>query len=294
MPVIEPPSISDIQKYVNEEAKVCDFEISDLKVTDNFQGVIEVLQPDPSDFHKLEINFNPQTLRRHSIEEIRAILRHELMHPITMQESSKIIATDGVIPEIQNIQAGIQEAYDEMINYKEYTKLFPNEKDFHSMRCKIFSNCSIIFLTTKHMIENNQIQHDHPQLISNVLTIYDDIVYFFFEHTEELEQWVDENSAHAFYELLKWIHEDLNMIQDNVSNRDEMRNIIFLTFKMLVTVSIAEVYTSNSITFTQMFAGAYDHCQKHYDDKLGKELLKLWDDRFKKSPWTRTRQDLNS
>lgn len=156
MPVIETPTVTEIQQYAYEEAKICQFEITELKVTDNFVGVIEVLQPDDNDFHKLEINFDPQALRRYTTEEIRAMLRHELMHPITMQESSKIIVSDG-IQEIQNLQAGIQEAYDEMINYKEYSKRFPDDQDLHSMKQKMYTNFSIIFLTSKYMLENNRI-----------------------------------------------------------------------------------------------------------------------------------------
>ncbi len=282
-PVIEIPTVSEIEQYTFEEAKTCQFEITGLKVTDNFEGVIEVLQPDNNDFHKLEINFNPHALRRHTVKEIRAMIRHELMHPITMQESSKIIVSDG-IQEIQNIQAGVQEAYDEMINYKEYSKRFPNDQDLHSMKQKMYTNFSIIFLTSKHMIENNLIPRDHPDLFSHALTIYDDAVYNFFEHPDKFEHWVNDNSAQALHEFLKWIHEDLTTIHENISNRDEMREIIFLTFKMLVTVSIDQIYTSNSIVFNQMYTNAYQHCQKHYTDSLGGKLLELWQKRFEKSP----------
>ncbi len=69
------------------------------------------------------------------------------MHPITMQESSKIIVSDGIIQEMQNLQTGIQEAYDEMINYKEYSKRFPDDQNLHSMKQKMYTNFSIIFLT---------------------------------------------------------------------------------------------------------------------------------------------------
>lgn len=64
------------------------------------------------------------------------------MHPITMQESSKIAVTDG-LQEIQNIQIGIQEAYDEMINYKEHSKRFPSNQSLHSLKQKMYSNFRI-------------------------------------------------------------------------------------------------------------------------------------------------------
>lgn len=76
----------------------------------------------------------------------------------------------------------------------------------------------------------------------------------------------------------------MNTIQENVSNRDEMREIIFLTFKMLETISIDQVYTSNSIVFNQMWTNAYQHCQQHYTDNLGRKLLELWKKRFDESP----------
>ena len=282
--VITPPTISELQQYVYEAAKECKFNITGLTVTDNFEGVIEVLQPD-DDFYKLKINFNPQALSRFTTKEILAMLRHELMHPITMQESSKIVVTD-VVPEMQKMQAAVQEAYDEMINYKEYSKRFPHDHDLHSMKQKMYTNFSIIFLTWKHMIEKGRIQKDHPDLFVNALAIYEDAVYNFFEDSEKLVQWVNENSAHALYEFFKWIHEDFNMIQENVSDRDEMRKIIFLTFKMIVTVSIDVIYAANGIAFNQLWTTAYQHCQKHYTDRLGIRLLSLWKKRFDESPKT--------
>lgn len=268
-------------EYVYDAAKDCDFEITELKVVDDFEGVMEVLQEE--DFHKFRLRFNPNNLSRHTVDEIRAMLRHEVIHPITMQESSKIAVTDST-PEIQELQAAIQTAYDEMINYKEYSKRFPNDAALTSAKQKIYTNFSLIFLGMKNMLETGQIQPNHPTLFVSALSIYEDAVYDFFEDTERLEQWVNENTAQALYEFLKWIHEDFNIIQENISNRDDMRKIIFLTFKMMVTVSIDSIYSSNTIEFNNMWTTAYEHCQNHYDDELGKQLLTLWKQRFDKSP----------
>lgn len=280
--VIVPPTISEIKQYAYDAAKDCNFQITELTITDDFEGVIEVLQSN-DDFHKFTIRFNPNRLTRHNVNEIRAMLRHEIMHPITMQESSKIIVTDGP-PEIQELQAAVQTAYDEMINYKEYSKRFPNDPDLHSAKQKIYTNFSLIFLGVKSMLKNNNIQQDHPLLFVQALAVYEDAVYNFFEDTTKLEHWVSENSAQALYEFLRWIHEDFNIIQNNVSNRDEMREIIFLTFKMMASVSIDLIYTSNTLEFNAMWSVAYQHCQTHYPDSLGIQLLSLWKKRFDESP----------
>ena len=283
VPVNKPPTVSEFQNYVYKAAKDCEFNITALNVNDTFEGVIEVLQHE-DDFYKLEINYNPQAMRRFTTKEILAMLRHELMHPITMQESSKIAVSEGAPPEMQKLQAAVQEAYDEMINYKEYSKRFPHDEDFRSMKQKMYTNFSIIFLSVKHNIENGLIQNDHPDLFVHALTIYEDAVYNFFEDSEKLKKWANENSAHALYEYFKWIHEDFNIIQENVSSRDDMRKIIFLTFKMMVTVSIAEIYTSNKIVFNEMWTTAYQHCQENYADSLGVKLLALWKKRYDESP----------
>ena len=98
-----------MEQYTYDAAKDCDFEITELTITDDFEGVMEVFQPD-DDFHKFKIRFNPNWLIRHTVDEIRAMLRHEIIHPITMQEASKVIVTEGSPPEIQELQAGIQTA----------------------------------------------------------------------------------------------------------------------------------------------------------------------------------------
>ena len=282
-PVIIPPTISEITQYTYDAAKDCNFQISELTVTDDFEGVFEVLQPD-DDFHKFKIRFNPNGLTRHTVDEIRAMLRHEIIHPITMQESSKTIVTEGA-PEIQELQAAVQTAYDEMINYKEYSKRFSNDPGLRSAKQKVYTNFSLIFLSVKNMLETNKLPQDHPSLFVHALAIYEDAVYDFFEDATKLEQWVNENSAQALYEFLQWIHEDFNIIQDSVSTRDEMREIIFLTFKMMATVSIGLIYTSNTLEFNNMWSIAYEHCQKHYTGSLGIQLLSLWKKRFE-SPKT--------
>ena len=280
--VIPPPTISEITEYTYDAAKDCDFQVTGLTVTDDFEGVMEVLQHE-DDFHKFKLRFNPNNLAHHTVDEIRAMLRHEIIHPITMQESSKIVVTD-TASEIQQLEVAVQTAYDEMINYKEYSKRFPNDSTLHSAKQKAYTNFSIIFLSVRNMLETNKIRPDHPSLFVHALAIYEDAVYNFFEDVIRLEQWVNENSAQALYEFLKWIHEDFNIIQDNVSNRDEMRKIIFLTFKMMPAISIDLVYTSNILEFNNIWPTAYAHCQKHYTDNLGSQLLSLWKKRFDESP----------
>jgi predicted SprT family Zn-dependent metalloprotease len=277
-------TISEIRQHTENAAKDCDFQITELTVTNDFEGVLECTQFD-DDYHKIQIRFNPKRLAQHNDDEIRALLRHEIMHPITMRESSKIMITD-TYPEMQELQKAVQTAYDEMINYKEYSKRFPHDPNLHSAKEKVFTNFSLIFLTARNMLENNRIQRDHPFLFVQTLAIYEDAVYNFFENTSKLDQWVNENSAQALNEFLRWIHEDFNTIQNNVSNRDEMREIIFLTFKMMASISIDLIYTSNTVEFNAMWPTAYQHCQNRYTDSLGTQLLSLWKKRFDESPKT--------
>jgi len=240
-PIRASVTISEVTQYAKDAAKACEFELTSLKVSDNFEGVMEVLQPDDNDFHKLEINFNSNFLRRITSDELRSVLIHEILHPVTMQESSKT-AVVGENPIFYEFQQGIQTAYDEMINYKEYAKRFPYDKSLHSARKKLFTNFSMILLDAKHILEDNLISPDHPSLFVSVLAIYEDAVLYFFEHSEIMQQWVDENSAQALFQILKWIHEDFIMIQENISSRDEMREMVFLTYYMLPTIMIDKIF----------------------------------------------------
>lgn len=282
--LITPPTISEMESYTRKAAKDCQFEIEELTVRDqHHKGVLEIIQPEDN-IHKITINFNPGRLTHHTIGEIHAMLLHEIMHPITMQENSNVVAFEGFAPEIQELQREIQYVYDEMINYKEYVKKFPCDKDLHSSHQKMFTKFSMIFLSTKHMIENNQIHPNHPALFVQALNIYHDVVYNFFEEKATLIEWAEKNKAQALYRLWQWIHEDFNLIHENTSSRDEMRVIIFLTFKMMTTISIDLIFTSNEIQFNQMWATAYVHCQKTYPTTLGIQLLDLWKNRFDGSP----------
>lgn len=284
--IITPPTISEMESYTRKAANDCKFEIESLVVTDQHrEGVLEVILPEDN-IHKFTINFNPENMARNTTDEIIAMLRHEIMHPITMQESSKVMMNSRDRPEIQEFQREIQYSYDEMINFKEYVKRFPCDKDLHSSHQRMFSNFSVIFHTMKYMAKKGDYSMNLALPYIQALNIYQDAVYNFFEEKDKLIEWAKENKAQALYKFWQWIHEDFNLIHENTSNRDEMREIIFLTYKMLPTISMDAICTLNEIQFNQIWATAYPHCQKTYPTTLGTQLLDLWKNRFDGSPYT--------
>jgi hypothetical protein len=278
------PTVEEMRSYVNQAAKDCKFEIEELDVKDDHEGVMEINQPEDN-FHKITVRYNPNKLCCFTTEEIISLLRHEILHPITMQESSKIVVSQGQSQEIQEFQSAVQLAYDEMINYRAHVERFPNDKALSSAKKKMYTNFSIIFLTNKYNLEQGWIKSPYPLFVM-ALSIYEDSAYNFFENRELLDNWAKTNNAQALIKFLDWVHEDLSLIQQNVTNRDEMREIIFLTVAMITSVMIDQIFLTNNVMFTPYFNTLYERCEKKYIGSLGKKLLERWKERFDNSPYS--------
>lgn len=280
-PKFSEPNTKKITSLFTKAGKECGFDFETLDVKDDFGGVLEVLQPEDN-YKKITLGFNPRNLSVFSDEQIHAMLRHEVMHPITMKESSKVLVQSND-PAIQNFQAEVQYSYDEMINYKEYIKLFPNDPDLHSAKLGMFSNFSVIFLTTKYQIEQG-IQATSILPYVQALIIYQDAVYNLFEEKKKITTWADEVNGHAMIEFWRWINEDFDLIHNNTSTRDEMREIIFLTTNMIPTVEIYEIYTSNVLQFNQFYTSFLAQAKTQFTSNLALQLISLWETRFSKCP----------
>jgi len=118
------------------------------------------------------------------------------------------------------------------------------------------------------------------------LIIYQDAVYNLFEKKIELDAWANEVNGHAMIEFWKWIHEDFDLIHNNTSTRDEMREIIFLTTNMIPTVDIYEIYTSNVLQFNQFYPQFLAQVKTQFTSNLALQLISLWETRFSKCPMT--------
>jgi len=266
-----------------QAAKDCKFDIGNLEIKDDFEGVLEVLQLEDN-YHNFTLSFNPRNMSVFSKDEITSLLRHEIMHPITMKESSKVLVRSP-IPEIGEFQAEVQYAYDEMINYKEYVKLFPKDQNMHSAKNGMFTNFSIIFLTEKYSLEKG-LFFNSPHPITQSLIIYEDAVYNFFEEEAQLANWIKEVNAQAMFEFWKWIHEDFDLIHESTNTRDEMREIIFLTANMTMSIDMREVYLSNTLNFNEGYSPVLNKCKNDFTSNLATQLIPLWENRFQTAPLT--------
>jgi len=282
-PIISSPTIEEIKTCTRQAAEECKFTIEDLRIEDTFEGLLEISQPEEN-YHKCVVKYNPVQCMCFTEDELMALLRHEIMHPVTIQEASKTIVSQGISQDAQDFQAEVQAAYDEMINYKEYVKRFPNDASLHSSRVKLYDMLTMDFLTTQHRIKNGElfnsiVPHTHA------LVLYEGTVCNFFEKEEHLDQWVKKYNAGAMQEFWKWVHQDFNLIHDETSSRDEMRKIIFLTVKMATCVSVYDIYDSNKLLFNEAYGPMLDRCKNQFTDSLAKKLINLWEERYKNAPY---------
>jgi len=276
-PISPEPTEEEIRKFTEQAASECNFTLNGLDVRTNQNITFQVTQSD-DDYHKLIIEFNPKKLRIFTHPQILALLRHEIMHSITMKGSFKLLI-ESLSPDINTIEIGVQTAYDELINYKEYVKINPNDKNLHSAKEKQFGEHTCGFFDTKYKIEQGTLSPVQPYVYA--LSLYESVSYYFFEQKQKLEEWVKENQCQALFKFLEWIHDDLDLIHEQTQTRDEMQAVILIVAKMILTVSMEEMFLSNKLSFNDNFDSELKQCKTKYTNKLGQDLLERWKNRHK-------------
>ncbi len=276
-PVRQPPSITDMESIIKNAARQCSFEIKNLAVEDNHDGVIETEIP-TSDFHDIIVRYNPASLRRFTDEQLLALCRHEIYHPIIIKDTTSFPVLDGA-QEFKDFQADVVFSYDEMINYKEYVKKFPMDKILHSAKENEFSNFSIIFLTTKYKIENNLLLYPlEPTRMA--LSIYQDAAYYFFEGLEKLQKWAKENQSDSLFTFWGWLHKDFDFISNSSSSRQEALMAIRPLTGILLSVDAPAMFISNRISFSPDFNLNIQGCREKFTSTQAKNIIENWESRF--------------
>lgn len=277
-PVSEQLSNEEITKMAEKACDACKFKPTSMQIREvPPQFTLMIYQPDPNDYKKLLIGFHPPNLIKFSHKEVEALLRHEIMHPVTMEESSDHFKIESVSSGMQEIEKGIQTGYDEMINYKEYVKRFPNDNDIQSSKEKQFAEHSCGFYENKYGFKNATKNPVEGYLY--ILAVYESVVYYFFEQQEKLPKWINDTKCYALFEILKWIHQDLDLIDERTNSREEMRDVILLESKMLLTVSIEDIFCNDKVSFYNYFDSELSECNSKYKSQIGKELVDRWEQR---------------
>jgi len=276
-PVREPIPITMMEDFVRKAADECDLQIDSLIIHNSHDGVIETII-DGDDYHKIEVNFDPINLRHHNDDEILALCRHEIFHPLTIKGTTRFPVPES-FPELENHCAEIIFSYDEMINYQEYVKKFPNDKNLHKAKLPMFSNFSVIQKTSIHNIQNNLTSHPLEPL-SMALAIYQDAVYTFFEDSSKLEQWCNDNNANALKQFWSWIHEDFLHISANTSSREEVYDLLKITTTFPLSINFPLVFTNDILTFNVDMVDDMKNCREKFSDTRYAPLINSWQNRI--------------
>lgn len=276
------PTIEQMKTYFTKAAKECDFKINNLSIENILdEGEIDVTQPD-KDFHNLIIRFNPKLLSRHTEEELMALARHEIMHPVTMGEQSIVLLSND--PILSELDLRFSNAFDEMINHKEYVQRFPNDPGMYSYQQKKLTDYVMYFLNSKYLAQKNMV--DNPlRYIIRILTIYCDAVYFFYENQDALHQIVDKYSFQAMHKFWTWINDDFNLIRENMKNRDEMRDLMPIVIHMALNIYPEYVFSTNTIMFTEHAYENILNYKNRISNPTGKKIVESWELRFNEQPY---------
>ena len=274
-PIRDPPSKLLFEQFVRKAAQQSGLDLKKLTVEDNHYGVIETDIP-TDNYQEIIVRYKPVNLRRYTDDQLLALCRHEMFHPLTIKGTTAFpirVSTQ----EVMTHQAETVFCYDEMINYKEYIKKFPNDKDLHEAKKYEFSNFLEILLTMRHRINN----HLSNSLESNrmALSIYQDSVYYFFEKFDKLKQWASKNNVTSLLTFFEWLHADLILISEKTTQRSKALDAIRVVAGLILSVNLDDVFTSDKLSFLPDIDQNIQECRLKFQDALTIEIIDRWESR---------------
>lgn len=265
--------LNEIQNQAKEASNQCNFKPNSILVKSMDTGLLDTIV-NPDDLQNVIIYCNPKCLRCYTKEEILVLLRQQILFVKTYSEGAPFTPIEGIHQQQIDYRLGLKLAFDTFITYKEYVKLFPNDKNFHSAKRFSLTSFSLEYHTTKYQTSFPDSPFLQPMI--SILDMYQDASLFFFENESKLTKWIKKNSFDALYKIWKWFHEDFTFINKYTSERGETEKLLQLTEFASSSIYGTDIFTSNKISFLESVNQNLQLCEEQTTNPIGKSLIKSW------------------
>ena len=273
-PIREKIGESELDSLVKDSLKVCKYESEyNLIETDDYSDYLSI-EPTENSF---DLYYNPEFLRKFNDDQIKAMIRHEIFHPITMDviefpiESNKEITNQNMFLKI----------YAEMINYKKYVNQIPNDIELRKIKQGIAYDGILTLLVTKNLI------HKHMQ--NGAIFSYDNLfyvlkslellIYYFYDNGKIITPLIKKYNLQAIWQLFSWINHDMSYIQKNIENvigEDGIISYLNVLNAYVENLNFKKLFLENKIEFDKNFIEKMKQNAGKNKTELDKKLHDSW------------------
>lgn len=232
-----------------------------LKVAEAKTGMLEVWIHD-SNHNNIEVGYNPNIIAFFNLEEIKALMHHEIFHPLTMKTDNMIPVPDNVQPEMRDYLSDFTVLYHEYINYAEYLAYYRDSRLFREYKVGEITNYEIIIQTLRYLVQNGTLPtplHIHQMVIKILI----DAVFFFAVDTQPFQEFANRINVQVLTQYYQWIVEDLKFIHELQPATTSMFELTQLIGHVTTSVIVENIIMNSVITFSpnsqQRFTDACDH-----------------------------------
>jgi len=281
-PIREKIGESELDVLVKDSLKVCKHESEyNLKETNDYRNN---LSSTPTE-NGFDLYYNPELLRKFKDDQIKAIIRHEIFHPITI----------GVIkfPEesIDNENLFLK-IYAEMINHKKHVNQIPNDVELRKIKQTTAYEAICTLLAAKNNI-NDDIPDGYttnPQTLAHVFKSLELLIYYFYDDTKTIMRLIKKYDLQAIWELFSWVNHDMSYIQknfimkgDRLEGEDISEIIKLLNYVNACTTNLKlkTLFLENKIEFEEKFIEIMKSTDtsKQVDQNIVTKIFEFWQER---------------
>lgn len=276
-PISKEPTEEKIAELLLQAAKDLNFKITNYEIEMDETNKKNVMTITPqNDIHDIILEYNPIYCRSFNEKELRAMLRHELIHPITYGQVTWEGDSNAILKKLKFSFAVI---YFEMINHKKHLKLFPNDVDFRRAKNKTISHSIMSLLLTRNELES--MNEEDIRFRLNV--VLDHTIYFFYDGPQEnFRKWINKYGFQAIWKFFSWINDDMNYLQENVDDQQQILSLLRDNLFLLThLVDVKQLFSKNEINVDEgKRTKVLMDPRINHEDPISSYLISTWKDRF--------------
>lgn len=267
------PTRNEIEILLKDAAKKCNFNINSIKINETTDGTDLISITVKENICDVELYYNPIMLCKFTDDEIKAALRHELFHPITIKGKFEFLKGTDML------QKTFTKIYFEMINHKKHIHVIPNDLEFREVKYATL----LLSISTLIVARNIANEEHRDQLWLYLFRVLELTIYYFYDDGTTMSKLIKKYNFQATWKFFGWINNDLTFLQKNIDDiRDNLPILTIYMYSLTKLVNVKKLLLKNEIVFSPDEKKDFLENKEKYtrNDILRTKLYEFWEKRI--------------
>lgn len=182
------------------------------------------------------------TIKDFSMKEIRAVLKHEACHYLSLPISKMTSYKD---MESYNVKYAL--VFREYLAHKEFKNRFGFDENLKSYHVKLFKTYDTLVEGSRKIIKAGKWDMFSTVLDSVFGMLYSSMFFYVFED-DAFKAWCEENDLSNLHVLFSWIYEDMKYFDEMVIRPEDREQLIQKVAALPVSMDYSRLLMNNALT----------------------------------------------